>query len=224
LPEASGPPDKRPSRAQITIGEAVSDGVDDAEEFNLKDAVRKILDRQEILNIVTLYCRAVDRGDANLLRSIYWKDAVEDHGISMTGVDEFVEMAMNIVNSCVSTHHQIGNVLIQLDGDTAKVETYVHLHQRIEGLPSPYWPFQPKPIPENQKGRFTDFFAGARYLDIMERRSGTWRIKHRKVANDWFQVMPGESWDKFPYPGAEHFNIGSHTSADAAYKFFARYD
>jgi len=193
-------------------------------DLDLKDAVRKILDRHEITNIVTKYCRAVDRGDAELLRSLYWEDALEDHGISVTGVDAFVEIAMNIVKSCVSTHHQIGNVLMQLDGDTARVETYVHLHQRIEGTPSPYWPFEPTPTPEDQKGQFTDFFAGARYLDIMERRGGCWRIKHRKVANDWFHIARGEDWDKFPYPGAEHFNIGSHTSDDAGHGFLERFD
>jgi hypothetical protein len=187
--------------------------------------LQKLFDHHEIVNIVYKYCRGIDRRDEALLRSVYWEDAVEDHGIMLTGVDDFVRMAMEIVETCVVTHHQIGNVLAQIDGDQAKVESYVHLHHRIEGRPPRrQWPLQPAPVPADQKGIFTDFFCGGRYLDQMEKRNGSWRILRRKVAYDWFRVVEGDGWSQFPYSGVEHYAFGSHGPSDPAHRLLERID
>ena len=48
---------------------------------DLKRDVRKLLDKQEIYEVLCRYCRALDRGDEKLLRSVYHPDAIDHHGI-----------------------------------------------------------------------------------------------------------------------------------------------
>ena len=42
--------------------------------------VQALVDKQAILEVLTRYCRALDRGDAALIASAYHPDAVDDHG------------------------------------------------------------------------------------------------------------------------------------------------
>jgi len=67
--------------------------------------------------------------------------------------------------------HFMGNQLIELDGDTARVETYAvayHWKDEVAGTDHP----------EN-------LVVGVRYLDTVQRRSEGWRITRRQVAPDW---------------------------------------
>ena len=67
--------------------------------------------------------------------------------------------------------HHLGNMLIDLAGDVANVETYFLAIQRRE-LDGKTW---------------TRTRAG-RYLDRFEKRAGTWRVLHRRVVDDWSRL------------------------------------
>ena len=43
--------------------------------------VEELIARQEITDVLHRYCRAVDRRDPDLLRSVYHPDATDDHGV-----------------------------------------------------------------------------------------------------------------------------------------------
>ena len=43
-------------------------------------ALRVLLDKQEIHEVLMRYCRGIDRCDAELLHSVYHPDATDDHG------------------------------------------------------------------------------------------------------------------------------------------------
>src|SRR5262245_17777267 len=43
-------------------------------------AVRVLLDKQAIQEVLARYCRGVDRADLELLRSVYHPDAIDNHG------------------------------------------------------------------------------------------------------------------------------------------------
>jgi hypothetical protein len=43
-----------------------------------------------ILEVLALYCRAIDRCDAELLRRLYWPEAIEDRGYFSGDRDAFV--------------------------------------------------------------------------------------------------------------------------------------
>ena len=140
----------------------------------LNPRLQAVIDKSEIVDLLNHFARGVDRMDENLLRSVLHPDAALDLGPGIfqgTGGD-YVHWVLGVLQGVRSSHHLIGNVRVELDGDTALVESYFHTHFRIE-----------KPI-----GR-EDVFLGGRNLDRMERRpsgsAGVWKIVHRKQILDW---------------------------------------
>lgn len=141
--------------------------------------VQALLDRQEITDLLHTYCRAVDRGDENLLRSVYHPDASDDRGpgIFQGTAQEFVAWCMGVLHNVKLTHHLLTNIRIDLRGDTALAESYFLAYHRLD-----------KPTGKE------DVVVGGRYLDRLERRpggpTGVWKIAHRKEINDWVRTMP----------------------------------
>jgi len=87
-------------------------------------ALRVLLDKQEITEVLARYCRAIDRLDEELLRSVYWPDGYDDHMSFAGPVADFIPEA---IKSCASmfksTVHLISNILIEVEGDVARSET-----------------------------------------------------------------------------------------------------
>lgn len=143
----------------------------------LAPRLQAAIDRSEISEVLARFARALDRLDENLLRSILHHDATLDFGPGVfQGIGgDYVHWVFGILQSARASHHMIGNIHIDLEGDVAYVETYFQNHLRIE-----------KPI-----GR-EDVFLGGRYLDRFERRpegtAGIWKIMHRKQIMDWVRT------------------------------------
>ncbi|MBV9592523.1 MAG: nuclear transport factor 2 family protein, partial [Actinobacteria bacterium] len=94
------------------------------------EAVQALIDERAIREVLLRYCRAVDRCDAELLRSCYHEDARDEHGDFVGGRDEFVAYAIGALRSRAAEHGQVtthltGNVLIDLDGRFADCESYI---------------------------------------------------------------------------------------------------
>lgn len=130
-------------------------------------------DHEQIRTVVYRYARAIDRRDFDSVRSCYHADATDDHGDYRGGVDGFIEFVREQLARWSVTSHFIGNVLMEIDGDRARVESYAHVTHR--GLPRP-------------DGSVRDLTSGVRYVDDFERREGEWRIAARVVVNDWNRV------------------------------------
>lgn len=136
-----------------------------------QEQLQRLADELAIRKVLAIYCRAVDRCDSELLKSVYWPDAVDNHGTFNGNALAFVDYVIPALRQMRQTVHQISNVLIELDGDRARVETYVcasHL------------------IPEGTD-LIDSVFLG-RYLDRFERREGEWRIAERVVVMDWNRI------------------------------------
>jgi hypothetical protein len=128
--------------------------------------LQDLVDRQAILDCMARYCRAVDRRDDELIRSVYHPDAIDDHGIFVGTREEFIDWGnMRKVTGPPVTQHHITNHVCEIDGDVAHAETcYVYVaRNRDETL----------------------FIAGGRYLDRLERRDGEWRIANRYCLVEW---------------------------------------
>jgi len=142
--------------------------------------------RAEITEVVLRYVRAIDRCDEPLLRSCFHPDSRHRHGAFEGLSMDFCAKAMEICRAVVSTHHQLGPVSIDLQGDTAFTETYFTAHHRFGAVPPP-------------GGRaHEDRFQGGRYVDRFERRKGVWKIAERTGVNDWMRYEPssdGGFWD-----------------------------
>jgi hypothetical protein len=143
-------------------------------------SVRRLVDRQEIADVVLRYCRGIDRLDLDLVRGCYHPDATDEHGTFTGTRDEYVEWVAGILTRFTGTMHVVANQLIEFDdgtaGDTARCETYgVAYHW---GDP-----------PDDSRRNFT---TGFRYVDRFERRDGAWRIARRVAVREWTHVVPAD--------------------------------
>jgi hypothetical protein len=139
-----------------------------------EQAVQELLDKQAITEVIYRYCRAIDRLDVELFKSVYHPDAYDDHGRTKGTGHEFAEHAIEVLQPPQRTQHNITNILIELDGDIAWAESYViAVHHFLE-------PAQ------------TVLEVGARYVDRFERRAGVWRIANRVMVYEWSRELPVE--------------------------------
>jgi hypothetical protein len=133
----------------------------------LQRTTRELQDRQEILDCLMRYSRAVDRLDRELLRSVYHSDATDDHGMFVGSRDEFIEWVIGMHTAThLSQQHCLFNHSCDLDGDVAHTETYyMFVGMNREGPPMS--------------------MSGGRYVDRFERRDGKWAIAARVCVRDW---------------------------------------
>jgi hypothetical protein len=141
--------------------------------------LQSLLDRQAITDVILRFCRGVDRKDEELLLTCYHPGARDSHGIFDGPGHEYVVYLRPVLASFDTIQHVIGNVLIELDGDVAWVESYVtayHIQTAEDGTP-------------------TQLTVSGRYVDRFERRNGEWRIADRQFLADWSRVDPAiQEW------------------------------
>src|SRR3546814_13302101 len=97
--------------------------------------VRELYDKQKIREVVTRYCRGVDRMDRDLFLSAYHPDAIDDHGFVVAGPEAFWAWVHHYHNTAQSKHqHIITNHHCELDGNIDHHETYwrfaAHNHKK----------------------------------------------------------------------------------------------
>ena len=80
------------------------------------------------------------------------------------------------------------------------METYAVAYHRTQVVPD-------RPV--------RDLTAGCRYVDVMEKRDGTWGIVHRVVVMDWSRLDDVDPRSVDPNDGYER---GSHVPDDASYR------
>ncbi len=137
--------------------------------MNMDPAWQAFLDRQAIEEVLRRYCRGVDRGDVDLIKTVYHPDAIDDHGIFKGLGTEFAEWIVDVLKDTVQCMHMIGNISIDLQGDVAFVETYC--------------------LSINDTGTEHQTVYN-RYIDRFEKRADEWRIAARQVVFDVSRVEP----------------------------------
>lgn len=177
--------------------------------MTLESIVAALADKQAITEIIYRYCRAIDRCDGDLLRSCFHADSTHDHGPFEGPSADFCKFALQLLAQVGATQHLVGNVLIEVTGDTATSESYWTAYHRIlaDG---------PR---ENagvlvSRGVDEDLFIGGRYIDRFERRQGEWRIAHRFGVHDWQRFEAADERDFASMPAAKR---GMRGRTDRAY-------
>ena len=120
--------------------------------------------------------------------------------------ERLIRQAIDAVPDFPDYHLNLGNILIDLAGDVANVETYFLAVQRRE---------------EDGK-TFTRTRAG-RYLDRFEKRDGVWRVANRRVIDDWSRLDEVVQAAREVGPDNTH---GTRDRTDASYEvegFMDRY-
>jgi hypothetical protein len=138
-------------------------------EASLQADVRQLLDREAIRDCLYRYCRGIDRADEAALRSSYWPDAHDAHGAYDGPAGGFIAQALPRLRAGGRRVHAISNILIELHGDVAAVESSFLALQSGAAAPE------------------RETFLCGRYVDRFERRQGEWRVSHRTVVYDWIE-------------------------------------
>ena len=117
-----------------------------------------LLAEREIYRNLVLFAQAMDDRNWPLLEDITTGDIAADLGTGkLSGRDEMVALMRQFLDQCGTTQHMLGNVLIDIDGDTAQSQAYVaDMHLGGEGAE-----------------------------DITFRTLGRYRDKWRKVGDRW---------------------------------------
>ncbi len=141
------------------------------------DRFQELLDRQDILDCLTRFCRGMDRFDRELYLSAFHNDAEMAAGPYVGDVAGCWDWAKPMHEAGqVLTHHALLNNTVEIEGDTAHSETY--------------YQFVARNHPWEEGGGETVMLAGGRYIDRLERRSGTWKIALRTNIIEWSCLQP----------------------------------
>ncbi len=157
--------------------------------------VEELMAREAIRDVIHRYARAIDRLDETLLRSVFHPGSRHNHFYegpssdpSLSGSAEdpgdFVTFALGLLGTFRRTHHQLGNTLIEFDGDeVARVESYFTAYHLMRASSDPL-------AGPNAYDCEMDYFVGGRYVDRFEYRDGRWKIAERTGLTDWMRLEP----------------------------------
>src|SRR5512139_463195 len=85
-----------------------------------------LLAEREIYRALVRFARAMDQRDWGALDALVYPDATADLGVGpVQGRDALVGVMRSFLDDCGPTQHLLGNVLIEIDGDTAASSCYV---------------------------------------------------------------------------------------------------
>ena len=135
--------------------------------------LQTISDRMEIDDLLQSYSRAVDTKDWDAVEATFTEDAEYDagslgHPKSGKAVREMIEGALSTVDA---TQHLVAKSLIEVNGDTAEVRTYLISQHIRESAPT----------------EVKHYFIGAEYVDRVVRTPEGWKFAYRRLDRMWKQ-------------------------------------
>jgi hypothetical protein len=136
---------------------------------DLESRVRRLEDRQSIVDVVIRYCVAVDRRDWVMFSSCFASSVRRDSGKLLR--EEFVALVESALPGFRSTQHLSSNHVVTFDSDDpdrANCESDMYAQHFLEASAS---------------GTF--YLLRARYLDELVRTSAGWKIEAITTTNRW---------------------------------------
>ena len=141
---------------------------------SLVERVKIALSKQEIHDLICAQARGVDRGDIELLKSVWHPDATIDAGDFFSGsASDFCDLMLETSRNNKRMAHTVSNEWIKVDGDTGVSESYVIAVSTVAA-------------DEGDQ----DTITGGRYLDKYLRTNGVWQCQHRTFVADWIIEQP----------------------------------
>jgi hypothetical protein len=129
-----------------------------------------LLAKQAIRDLLSDYCRAMDRMDRDLALSIWHPQATCEYIDMYTGSGSgFVDWVWSAHAGMLRHSHQITNVSSKIDADGARAVSEAYVTVVL-------WT-QPASAP-------TEVISRGRYLDRWSRRDGRWAIEQRLYVQD----------------------------------------
>ena len=146
----------------------------------IERALRRLIDRQEINDLIHDYCTHLDRYEPDKVAALFTEDCVTDYGPSFGGEvlgREMVERGWTFaLAGWVATSHHVSNIRLEFeDDDAAQGTTYLYAWHRA--------------------GENPDFHIWARYHDRFVRTGEGWRFSERRLS------AAGQMGANFSFPG-----------------------
>ncbi|OLT38390.1 hypothetical protein BJF79_27075 [Actinomadura sp. CNU-125] len=133
--------------------------------------LEQMLDRQDVHDCLVRFCRGIDRFDRDLFLSAFHPDATIAAGDFVGGPSALYDWSSAMhEQGQTATQHNLLNHTCEISGHTAHTETYYIFAAR------------------NRDD--TNWIAGGRYIDRLERRGGAWRIALRTNVIEWSGTLP----------------------------------
>jgi SnoaL-like domain len=160
--------------------------------------LERLLDRQDILDCLVAFSRGIDRFDRELFLSAFHHDAVISAGEFVGGPQDLYDWASAMhEHGQSSTHHNLLNHSCDIDGDVAHTETYYLF------------------VGRNRDD--SNWMAGGRYVDRIERRDGMWKIALRTNAIEWSGMVPTMAIPFADVPDMHLNGVPSRSREDVSY-------
>lgn len=161
--------------------------------------VQALLDRQDILDCLIRFSRGMDRFDRALFLSAFHPDATIAAGPFVGSPGDCYDWAMPMHEAGqVATHHNLLNHSCDIAGDAAHAETYYLF------------------VGRNRDD--SNWIAGGRYVDRLERRGGAWRIALRTNMIEWSGTVPALPIPFRDVPGIDGNGRAARGPADISYR------
>ena len=132
-----------------------------------------LMDHQNIVDLIYRYCRAVDRLDIPLGHSIWNEDGIADYGAAV-----YQGNGRGVIDHICAQHlhtlhhsHQVSNILIELNGDSAGSESYVTATLRVK-----------------RGDQVMQMTVWGRYVDQWSKRNGRWGLDKRVSIRDFDEI------------------------------------
>lgn len=135
------------------------------------DRFSKLCDERDVERALNLFARAMDERDWATMADILDEDAEGDFGTGrLVGRAAIIDTIRGYLDACGPTQHLLGNVIVDVDGDSAATKAYIRdVHLNLGADPS------------------TRFYTIGDYHDAWRRRAdGSWCLIERVKANRGF--------------------------------------
>ena len=145
----------------------------------LVETIEELRNHERIRQLLATYCRRLDEYDIAGVAACFSDNAVANYGPGRGGA---IHGRDNIAARIASgqkvfrrTHHQTGQILIDLQGSAADTTSYqITWHELHDG---------------NQE------MVCLRYIDNLEMTDGAWLITHRRVEASLVNGFEGTQWN-----------------------------
>ncbi|VXC80342.1 conserved hypothetical protein [Burkholderia sp. 8Y] len=166
------------------------------ENTNMTDDLQRLIDKDQIRDVLLRYARGVDRREWELVRATFFEDGYDDHADFSGSRDNFIAFVRekHDASSFAKSTHLLGNCLIELASDrVAAVETYFVANLQMgpdAGSQRAMLDAQHADSRENMRVEVV-----GRYVDRFEKRDGEWRVVRRRTVFDTIRTELGGSLD-----------------------------
>ncbi|MEM7666955.1 MAG: nuclear transport factor 2 family protein [Pseudomonadota bacterium] len=174
----------------------------------------RLEDRAAITDVIAAYAHAIDRRRWGMMEHLFHDDAQFQFGDLVGDWRGFVDQARAIIDPCLATQHQLGQIQFGFEGaDVCHTETYM---TAMHTVPAGY--SIPDVFPD--KAAIYSAVIAGRYVDRFEKRGGDWRIARRTGLYDWREFRQVEGVDLSEMPEG---SCGYHGKQDPSTPVVARW-